>query len=109
MKGVLKMAEQFKYRRAPATPRRVSEINPEKDIRVRLLGRIIGKDEGTLIIDDGTGKAEVIVEEQDADIDDIVRIFTRVLPLEEGFELRAELLQKMKGLDVDLYKKIVGK
>ncbi|MBI2076398.1 MAG: hypothetical protein HYT72_04075 [Candidatus Aenigmarchaeota archaeon] len=103
------MAEQFKYRRAPATPRRISEINPEKDIRVRLLGRVIVKDNGTLIIDDGTGKAEIIVENQDADINDLVRVFTRVLPLEEGFELRAELIQKMNGLDIDLYKKIVEK
>lgn len=103
------MPEQFRYRRAPATPRRISEINPEKDIRVRLLGRVIGKDNGTLIIDDGTGKAEVIAENQDADVNDLVRVFTRVLPLEEGFELRAELLQKMNGLDVDLYKKIVEK
>ncbi len=103
------MAEQFKYKRAPAAPRRISEINPEKDIRVRLLGHIIGKDNGALIIDDGTGKAEVISEEQDADVNDIVRIFTRVLPLEQGFELRAELVQKMNGLDVDLYKKIMEK
>ncbi len=103
------MPEQFRYRRAPATPRRISEINPEKDIRVRLLGRVIGKDNGAIIIDDGTGKAEVIAESQDADVNDLVRVFTRVLPLEEGFELRAELIQKMNGLDIDLYRNVMEK
>ena len=48
----------------PAIPRKISDINPEKDIRVRLLGRVIDKSDNTIIIDDGSGKAEIIVENE---------------------------------------------
>ena len=103
------MAEKFAYRRMAAAPRRISEIEPEKDIRVQILGRVIDKTDGTLVIDDGSAKAEIIVDENNADISDVVRVFARVLPLEEGFELRAEIVQDMSQLDMDLYKKVYGK
>jgi hypothetical protein len=99
----------FQYRRFPAIPRTVDSINPEKDIRVRLLGKIIDSSNGTIVIDDGSGNAEVIIEENmSASTGDLVRVFCRVLPLETGYELRAEILQPMNGFDMDLYKKIRG-
>jgi len=102
------MAE-FQYRRQPASPRKVSEINPERDIRVRILGHVIDKSDGMLVVDDGSSKAEIITNEFDAfDIDDLVRVFCRVLPLEQGYELRAEVIQKMDKMDMDLYKKVYG-
>jgi len=96
------------FNRAPAAYRKIAEIVPEKDIRVRLLGRVIGKGDGTVVIDDGTGRADIVAEEFGADINDIVRVFARVMPLETGYELRAELVQKMDKLDLELYEKIFG-
>ena len=102
---------EFQYRRAPAVPKKIADIN-EKDIRVRLLGRIIDKNDSLIVIDDGTGKADIVFDPEIIDIKaetgDSVRIFTRVLPLEEGFELRAEIVQGMNGLDYELYKKVFG-
>jgi len=100
----------FQFRRMPAVPRKIADINPETDIRVRLLGKIIDKFNGTAVLDDGSGKAEIIMEENfdKVDTNDSVRIFCRVLPLENGYELRAEIVQNMKQLDMDLYKKIHG-
>jgi len=102
---------EFQYRRAPAIQKNISDIN-EKDIRVRLLGRIIDKNDSLIVIDDGTGKADIVFDPELIDIKagtgDIVRIFTRVLPLEEGYELRAEIVQGMNGLDYELYKKVFG-
>ncbi len=100
----------FQYRRLPATPRKIAEINPEKDIRARLLGHVIDKTETSLIIDDGSGKSEVIIEEgtEKFNINDFLRIFVRVLPLENGFELRGEVVQNMNNLDTELYKKVYG-
>ncbi len=95
-----------KFKRAPAAYRKISGIKPEQDIRVRLLGRVIGKGDGTIVIDDGSSRADIVTEETDAGINDIVRVFARVLPLESGFELRAEFVQKMEKLDLDLYNKI---
>lgn len=97
------------YKRVAAAPKRISEIEPEKDIRVQILGRVIDKSDGTLVIDDVSAKAEIIVDENNAEINDMVRVFARVLPLEEGYELRAEIVQDMSQLDMDLYKKVYGK
>ena len=101
------MADQKQFKRAPAVYRTIAGIQPESDIRVRILGRIIGKNDGIMVIDDGTGRADIVSEEFDAGVNDIVRVFARVLPLESGFELRAELVKKMDNMDLDLYRKIV--
>ncbi|MBI4170399.1 MAG: replication protein RepA, partial [Candidatus Aenigmarchaeota archaeon] len=49
------MNDQKQFKRAPAVYRKIAEIMPEKDIHVRLLGRVIGKSDGIVVIDDGTG------------------------------------------------------
>lgn len=99
--------ERFQYRRHPALPRKVSDINPEKDIRIRLLGKIVDKSESSFIIEDDSGRAEIITEDNlNFNKGDLVRVFARVLALEDGFELRAEIIQDMNDLDMDLYKKI---
>ena len=102
------MADQKQFKRAPAPYRKISEISPEKDIRVRLLGRVIGKIDGTIVIDDGTGRADIVAEEFSAETNDIIRVFARVLPLESGYELRAEIIQKMDKMDIELYNKVFG-
>lgn len=103
------MADKFMYKRVAAAAKRISEIEPEKDIRIQILGRVIDKTDGTLVVDDGSARAEIVVDQTDADINDVVRIFARVLPLEEGYELRGEIVQDMSQLHMDLYKKVYGK
>jgi hypothetical protein len=95
------------YKRNPAVHRKISDINPEKDIRVRILGNVIDANESSLVIDDGHSKAEVIADNIDCKAGDTVRVFARVLPLEEGYELRGEIIQVVNELDLDLYKKVV--
>ena len=102
----------FQFRRMPAVSRKIADINPEKDIRVRLLGRVIDKYDGTIVVDDGTAKAEIVVEDTNVKFDDIksgdlIRVFARVLPLETSYELRAEIVQDMNGMDMELHKKIM--
>ena len=100
----------FQYRRLPALPKKITEINPEKDIRIRILGKVIDKSDEVLVVDDGSGKADIITTDLEVtvNIGDTVRVFTRVLPLEDGYELRAEIIQDMTKLDLDLYKKVEG-
>jgi len=53
---------------------------------------------------------EVVVEQDVMDmfnVDDLVRIFARVLPLEHGFELRAEIIQEMNKLNLALYQRVL--
>ena len=102
------MADQKQFKRAPAVYRTIDSIDAEKDIRVRLLGRVIGKSGGTLVLDDGTGKADIVADETDAAEKDLIRVFARVLPLENGYELRAELIQKMDKIDEELYRKLTS-
>src|SRR3989344_4696478 len=99
--------EKFIYKRQPAVFRKISEINPEKDIRVRIIGNVIDANESSLVIDDGNSKAEVIADNINCKTVDVVRVFARVLPLEEGFELRGEIIQILNDLNLDLYKKVM--
>lgn len=101
----MNMEEKARYKRLPATLKKISEINPEKDIRVRILGRVIDKADGTIIVDDGSSSAAIVAESQ-PNINDLVMVHARVLPLEEGYELRGEIVQDMNTLDMELYRKV---
>ena len=104
------MADSFSFKRSPSVYRSVKDIDPEKDSRVRLLGKVVNKKDDLLFLDDGTGTAEIVMmNDFDVAIGETVRIFCRVLPLEDGYELRGEVIQKMDSLDVELYKKAVEK
>jgi len=121
------MDEKFQYRRLPAVPKSIIDINPEKDVRIRILGRIIDKQDGTIVIDDGTSTAQIITDaglidagQTDAkgvirsgavrscETNDFVCVFARVLPLEDGYELRGEIVQNRNNMDMDLHRKIYG-
>lgn len=102
------MDEEFQFRRLPSKDKNIKDISPENDIRIRILGQVIGKD-NTLTVDDGTAKAEIIAEQEQMDkvnVGDTVRIFARVMPLEDGYELQGEIVQKMNDLNIDLYNKL---
>ena len=54
--------EPFQFKRAAAVSKNISDINPEKDIRVRILGRVIDRGEGVIVVDDGFSKAEIVTD-----------------------------------------------
>lgn len=91
-------------KRLPAKEKLVSEILPN-DIRVRILGTVIDKGEGSIVLDDGSGRLEVITEGQAPEMGKMVRVVTRILPMTGGFEARAECVQEMAGFDVELYRR----
>ena len=96
-------------RRLPTIDRKISEIGSE-DIRVRITGTVVDKKGSTVVIDDGTGKAEVNFIEPKAlemcGVNKLVRVFGRVIPLESGFEFQGELAQDMSGLDLALMRRV---
>ncbi|MEM5814581.1 MAG: replication protein RepA [Candidatus Aenigmatarchaeota archaeon] len=99
-------------KRVPSAERRIADISPDKDIRVRLLGTVLDASESTILLDDGTGKAEVQFDssEEIAGLErgQLVRVVARVLPLIDGFALRGEAVQDMSGFDMQLYKRARG-
>ncbi|NIO43991.1 MAG: hypothetical protein GTN36_00330 [Candidatus Aenigmarchaeota archaeon] len=98
--------ERLIKRRLPSKEKSIVDIQPETDVRVRLMGTVIDTTPNSIIIDDGTGKTEVYFgEEQNITNGQLVRIITRILPLIDGFECRGEAIQVLDGFDLDLYKK----
>ena len=93
-------------RRLPFIGKRISEISKD-DVRVRLFGTIIDKKENMIVMDDGTGKINVsFAEPVKFETNRMVRVFGRVIPMEEGFEIQGEIIQDMNDVDLDLYKKV---
>ncbi len=93
-------------KRLPAIEKPISDINPDKDVRVRILGTVLGVDSNTIVVDDGTGKVEVVFEDPQEYIKEgsMVRIISRILPLTSGFECRGECVQQLDGFNLKLYK-----
>lgn len=93
----------------PARQTVIKNINPGKDSNIALIGTVVGKDpEATSIqLDDGTGTITVLISSEDLFEKIPMSAFTRVmgtlLPLGEDFELRAEVIQDMNGLDKELF------
>ena len=101
------MPENNKYQRLPSKDKKIKDIGPE-DIRVRILGKVIDNDKH-LVVDDGSGKVNLIVEREkrkNLKIGDTVRVFVKVDPLESGFDLYGEIVQKLNDLDIETYKKV---
>jgi len=97
--------EMFR-RRIPSVERRINDIK-SGDMRVRIIGTVIDKADDRIVIDDGSGKINIGFDAPvDLEINQIVRVFGRVIPIENGFELQGEIAQDMSKLDISLYEKI---
>ena len=93
-------------RRLPSVFRRVSEIKPD-DIRVSLIGTVIDKADDGIVLDDGTGKVDItLTEPAGVEARALVRVFGRVIPMEGGVQIQGEFVQDMKGLDLELLRKV---
>lgn len=96
-------------RRAPAEEKDIEAINPKNDIRVRIKGTVISKQENSVNLDDGTGTVEVFLEEDDleeVEENQKVRVFGRVLPTPESFEIQGEILQDFEEVDQEIYDRV---
>lgn len=98
--------EKIIRRRLPSVEKSIADIQPESDVRVRLIGTVIDSTPTSIVIDDGTGKVEVYFgEELDVKQGQRVRVITRILPQIDGFECRGEAVQDLDGFNLNLYKK----
>lgn len=99
--------ERLIRRRLPSIEKKVSEIHPESDVRVRLIGTIIDSSPNSIVLDDGSGKIEVYFEEPPKVRNgQLVRIIVRILPLIDGYECKGEVIQSLDGFNLELYKKV---
>lgn len=111
--SILGMEEEQKerFKRRVALERKISEVRINEDVRVKIVGRIISKDDKItmFVLDDGESKANIIVPDQkmfeSIQLGKIIRVIGIVLPAigENNFEIRAEIIQDMSRLDLELY------
>ena len=93
-------------RRMPSVPRKVSEIGAG-DVRVSVIGTLIDRQGNIAVIDDGTGQVRASFEkEPQAELNGLVRVFGRVIPLEGGFELQAEIMQDMSDCTTRTFRRL---
>jgi len=99
--------ERLVRKRLPALEKRISDIHPDSDVRVRITGTVIDTSANSIVLDDGSGKIEIYFEEQPSIRNgQMVRVITRILPMIDGFECRGEVVQNLDGFNLDLYKKV---
>jgi hypothetical protein len=97
-------------KRRAAVEKKIVDIQPDKDIRVRLLGTVIGTGNNSVMLDDGSSQIEILFDEaQSVKQGQLVRVIARVLPLIEGFECKGECIQSLDGFDLELYKSACSK
>ena len=106
LKDFIEQREGFVRRRIPSVERRISEIMAE-DMRVSVIGTVIDKQDESIMLDDGTGKISIGFDSSvDVETDQLVRVFGRVIPIEQGFELQGEIIQDMSSVDKELLRKL---
>ena len=92
-------------RRFPATQKNISDIT-ESDVRVSILGTVIDKQDDFIMVDDGTGRIKISFQDFKFDLNQMIRVFGRVIPTPSGCELQGEVIQDMSKLDLSLFKKV---
>jgi len=97
------------FHKLPAAYKKIPDIDMERDIRVRLLGKVVEKTDDGIMLSDGFSNARILISKEIADglnLDDQIRVFARVLITETGPEFRAEIIQDMHVADMELYQKV---
>src|SRR3989338_3461465 len=90
--------------------RRIIEIDPSVDYKVKIIGVVVDKKQDAIMVDDGSGRVKIFVDfpilVEKLDVNQLVAVFGSTLPLENGFDIRAEVIQSLNGLDINIYKKV---
>lgn len=103
------MPPEQDQQRHPAVLRNITDIDPQRDVRVRIVGTVLEVREDSIMLDDGTGTTEVFldIEDQDTVQDGMrIRVFGRVLPTPDDFEVQGEIVQDMTDLDMDTFNEV---
>ena len=96
-------------RRAPARPKKIKEIDPQSDIRVRITGTILSIEQDSVSLDDGSGTVEVFIEEEnleELEESQRIRVLGRVLPTPDSFEIQGEIVQDFSGINQELHDRV---
>jgi len=80
-------------------PKKVSQLS-SKDSKVALIGIVTQRRDGVFVLDDGTARADIFF---DSNVDaKTVRVFCSIADQ----KIKADSVQKLDGLDLDLFKRV---
>lgn len=87
-------------------PKKISQL-ADKDSKVSLTGNIIQSKENSFILDDGTARTEISFEGELKGNEEglrgkLVRVFCSIM----DEKLKADIVQPLEGLDLNLFKKV---
>jgi hypothetical protein len=92
-------------KRFTAARRRISDINIESDIRVRLIGMVVDKDGDSVVLDDGSGNIRLVGNIASLENGKTYRIIGKVMPTPDGLEMNAEIVHDF-AVDQSLHRKV---
>ncbi len=81
-------------------PKEISGIKTD-DTRISVIGNVTGSMEGSFILGDDTGKIEILSDAK-PERNKTLRVFCSI----SGDKLKADIIQDLEGMDLDLLKKI---
>ncbi len=98
-------AKLFNMERKTIEPKKIGDM--EQGERVAVVGVVIEKDNsGFLVIEEKEARATILVPQdlvlENIDVGDLARVIGLVMEKEE---IKAEIIQKVNGLDLDVYSK----
>lgn len=90
--------------------RKIADIDPETDFKVKIVGIVVDKKDDTIVVDDGTDKVRVFVDLptilDNVNTNQLVAVFGATIPTDLGIDIKANIIQSLIGLDINLYKKV---
>lgn len=91
------------FKTEPSVGRKISDINPNLDTRVRIFGKIIDSQESLCVVDDSSGKITVSYSDEtpaplELKTGQLVRVIGFVIP-SDPIEMQAEVIHDMEKLN----------
>lgn len=99
----------MQFQNISAVERKIGEINPEADTKVRVVGTVLSKGENSFILDDGEGTVQVFIDSkllQNIAEKKIVRVIGHVSQNSNAFDIRAEIIHDLTGLNLKMYEAV---
>jgi hypothetical protein len=96
-------------RRTPYKEKHVKDLSVA-DFKVTITGAVAGLREDGFLLGDGSGEVFINTSRMETiDVykeNEIVKVFGRLMPYESGFEIQAEIIQALAGVDMAALKTI---
>ena len=94
------------FQRVPYTEMFVHDLQSH-DFRVAVSGVIVDREEGSFVLDDGTGSVLILAQDQGARVQgQVVRVLGTVSPTASGVMVIADLVQDWSSVDAGILKKV---